>query len=224
MLEKLWSDPVWEEQRLAHQTDTETHHDKEDNDEDTWEYSEEDEDEGEYKGADDEECSEEEAYPYAFQDRRDCSDGGHEMFAAIDDQRTRLHDPIGDIVLRFCYNMDIEDFEDEEQGSLRCPSGGDTLARVSQLIVVNALGYKITLGSSTASTLDQKLKETTSAGGSSSVFGIPISLGGSGSCTEENQAHKASWDSASNTFTITPIINNNCATVVGLAGECFNLA
>ncbi|KAM0428832.1 hypothetical protein ACHAPT_006632 [Fusarium lateritium] len=103
------------------------------------------------------------------------------------------------------------------------PQEVKTLARVSQIIAISAIGFKIILDSAAASALDQKLKETTSAGGSISVFGIPISLGGSGSHTDENQTHEASWDSASKTFTVTPIIDNNCATVVGVVGEGFNM-
>lgn len=101
------------------------------------------------------------------------------------------------------------------------PKDVKTLARVSQIVVISGLGYEISVGASTAETLDTKLKETTSAGGSISVFGIPIGLGGSGSSTKEKETHRTSWDKASRTFKVIPNFDNNCATVVGVVGERF---
>ncbi|KAK1672725.1 hypothetical protein BDP55DRAFT_731225 [Colletotrichum godetiae] len=56
------------------------------------------------------------------------------------------------------------------------PKEVKSLARVSQIIVIAGLGYEIKVGALTAETLDTKLKQTTSAGGSISVSGIPIGL------------------------------------------------
>lgn len=103
------------------------------------------------------------------------------------------------------------------------PKDVKTLARVSQIIVISGLGYEIKVGASTASTLDTKLKETTSAGGSVSVFGIPIGLGGSGSSSKENETHMAKWDKANRTFKVVPNFDNNCATVVGVVAEAFQI-
>ena len=105
---------------------------------------------------------------------------------------------------------------------LDAPKEVKTLARVSQVIVIAGLGYETTVGDSTASTLDTKLNETTSAGGSISGFGIPINLGGSGSPTSEQNTHKTSWDKASMTFKVVPDFANNSATVVGIAAEPFD--
>lgn len=103
------------------------------------------------------------------------------------------------------------------------PKSVKTLARVSQVIVIAGLGYEITVGDSTASSLDAKLKETTSAGGSISVFGIPINLGGSGSSTTEKNSHSTTWDKASKTFKVVPNFDNNTATIVGVVAEPFNI-
>ena len=67
------------------------------------------------------------------------------------------------------------------------------------------------------------MKETTSAGGSVSVFGIPISLGGSGSHTSEQDSHTATWDNASKTFKVIPAVDVGFATVIGVVGEKFNI-
>ncbi|RSL44901.1 hypothetical protein CEP53_011018 [Fusarium sp. AF-6] len=103
------------------------------------------------------------------------------------------------------------------------PQNVKTLARVSQIVVISGLGYEITVGSSTASTLDTKLKETTAAGGSISIFGIPIGLGGSGSSSKEKETHRTTWDKASRTFKVLPNYDSNCATVVGVVGEPFGI-
>jgi hypothetical protein len=103
------------------------------------------------------------------------------------------------------------------------PKDVKTLARVSQVIVIAGLGYEITVGDSTASSLDTKLKETTSAGGSISIFGIPIGLGGSGSSTTEHNTHSTSWDKATKTFKVVPNFDNNTATVVAVVAEPFNI-
>ncbi|KAL2880410.1 hypothetical protein SGCOL_004127 [Colletotrichum sp. CLE4] len=103
------------------------------------------------------------------------------------------------------------------------PQEVKSLARVSQIIVIAGLGYEIKVGALTAETLETKLKQTTSAGGSISVSGIPIGLGGSGSSTTENQSHKTSWDMASRIFKVVPNLNNNDATVVGVVAEPFDI-
>ncbi|KAJ3456627.1 hypothetical protein MRS44_016650 [Fusarium solani] len=106
---------------------------------------------------------------------------------------------------------------------LDAPRKVRTLARVSQLVVVSGLGYEITVGTTTASLLDAKLRETSSAGGSISVFGILIELGGSGSPTRRGQTHGFTWDRASRTFKVIPNYHNSCATVVGVVGEAFGI-
>ncbi|TPX18943.1 uncharacterized protein E0L32_011336 [Thyridium curvatum] len=103
------------------------------------------------------------------------------------------------------------------------PKDVKALARVSQLVIATGLGYEITVGASTASTIDTKYKETSSAGGSISIFGIPIGIGGGGSHSEEHDSHKATWDSASKTFKVTPAADVGFATVVGLVGEKLNI-
>ncbi|KXH62987.1 hypothetical protein CSAL01_12952 [Colletotrichum salicis] len=50
-----------------------------------------------------------------------------------------------------------------------------------------------------------------------------VGLGGSGSSTTENQSHKTSWDKASLTSKIVPNFDNNCATVVGVVAEPFDI-
>ncbi|KAL2673947.1 hypothetical protein Neosp_012393 [[Neocosmospora] mangrovei] len=95
-----------------------------------------------------------------------------------------------------------------------------TLAKVSQLVVVSGLGYEITVGPETGSLLDSKLREASSAGGSISVFGLLIELGGSGgSTTRKGQTHRFTWDRASRTFKVIPNYDNNYATVVGAVGH-----
>ncbi|KAI8194769.1 hypothetical protein KHU50_011450 [Colletotrichum sp. SAR 10_65] len=117
------------------------------------------------------------------------------------------------------WNVDVSKYKLRSDA----PKDIKTLARVSQIIVISGLGYEIKVGASTASTLDTKLKETTSAGGSVSVFGIPIGLGGSGSSSKENETHMAKWDKANRTFKVVPNFDNNCATVVGVVAEAFQI-
>ncbi|TGO49638.1 hypothetical protein BELL_1882g00010 [Botrytis elliptica] len=99
------------------------------------------------------------------------------------------------------------------------PKEVKTLARVSQLVVVTGLGYEITLGGTAATKVDSLYKQATQAGGDLRVFGIPISLGGSGSNTTETSSHRSSWDAASKTLTIKPALEVGYATVVGVVGE-----
>ncbi|RSL70395.1 hypothetical protein CEP51_012201 [Fusarium floridanum] len=101
------------------------------------------------------------------------------------------------------------------------PKNLQTLARVRQLVVISGLGYEITVGRSTARTLDANLRETASAGGSISVFGIRILLGRSGSSSREEQTHTISRDKNGRTFKIIPNYGSNCGTVVGAIGEPF---
>ncbi|RSM14893.1 hypothetical protein CEP52_001056 [Fusarium oligoseptatum] len=101
------------------------------------------------------------------------------------------------------------------------PKNLQTLTRVRQLVVISGLGYEITVGRSTARTLDANLRETASAGGSISVFGIRILLGRSGSSTREEQTHTISRDKNGRTFKIIPNYGSNCGTVVGAIGEPF---
>ncbi|KAF2761537.1 hypothetical protein EJ05DRAFT_482408 [Pseudovirgaria hyperparasitica] len=104
------------------------------------------------------------------------------------------------------------------------PKDTRTLAKVNEMVIVTYLGYEITVGTKTASSLDTKFKQTTSAGGSVRVFGIPIGLGGSGSSTEEHNTHVASWDNAKKTFRVLPAPDNGFATIIGVIGEKFTLA
>ncbi|RTE80740.1 hypothetical protein BHE90_004788 [Fusarium euwallaceae] len=101
------------------------------------------------------------------------------------------------------------------------PKNLQTLTRVRQLVVISGLGYEITVGRSTARTLDANLRETASAGGSISVFGIRILLGRSGSSSREEQTHTISRDKNGRTFKIIPNYGSNCGTVVGAIGEPF---
>jgi len=89
---------------------------------------------------------------------------------------------------------------------------------------VTYLGYEITVGSKTASTIDTKMKETTSASGGIKVLGIPIGLGASGSSSQEHNTHTATWDNASKTLKVLPSSDTGFATVIGLFGEKFALA
>lgn len=103
------------------------------------------------------------------------------------------------------------------------PDRVKTLVRPSGMIVASRIGYQITVGAKTASTLDSKLKSTTSAGGGISIFGIPISLGGSGSRSTEENSHVGTWDNASKTLTVEPTSDTGFATIVGVIGEKFNI-
>lgn len=87
--------------------------------------------------------------------------------------------------------------------------------------MVSGLGYEITVGPTTGSLLDAKLRETSSVGGSISVFGLIIELGGSGSPARRGQTHRFTWDRASGTFRVIPNYGIDCATVVGVVGEPF---
>ncbi|KAK1518701.1 uncharacterized protein CCOS01_11521 [Colletotrichum costaricense] len=95
------------------------------------------------------------------------------------------------------------------------PNNIKTLTRASQAIAVAGLGYEITVGESTAEILDTKLEETKNAGGSISIFGVHIGLGGSG----EDETHTYDWDLDSRTFRVTPNFDNNVVTVVGAVAE-----
>src|ERR1700742_3009635 len=113
-----------------------------------------------------------------------------------------------------CRNFDVTKYKLRKDA----PNEVKTLARVTQLVVVTYLGYEITVGSKVASTIDTKMKETTAAKGSLSVFGLPISLSASGSKTTENNTHTATWDNASKTFSVKPNSDTGVATVIGVVG------
>ncbi|KAK7921660.1 hypothetical protein PG985_009682 [Apiospora marii] len=116
------------------------------------------------------------------------------------------------------WNFDVSGY------SLRpdSPKEVRTLVRPSQLVVVTQLGYEITLAGSSAVRMDEFFTKSTSVGGSMSIFGVPISVGGSGSMMEEKSTHKAHWDAASNTLKVVPKDDSGTATVVGIVGEKFN--
>ena len=118
-----------------------------------------------------------------------------------------------------CRNFDVTKYRLKPDA----PKEVKTLARVSQLVVVTYLGYEITVGSKTASTIDAKMKETSAANGSLSVFGIPISLSGNGSNTTEHNTHTATWVNESKTLTVMPNSDTGFATVIGVVGEKFEL-
>ncbi|KAM7183141.1 hypothetical protein V8F33_013771 [Rhypophila sp. PSN 637] len=103
------------------------------------------------------------------------------------------------------------------------PKEAKALARVTSLVMATGLGYEITVGSGVAETVDNYCDKTVQAGGSISIFGIPIGVGGSGSSTDEKTSHMASWDSESKTFKVFPAEEAGYATVVGLMGEKFNI-
>ncbi|KAG8408986.1 hypothetical protein J3459_010776 [Metarhizium acridum] len=63
------------------------------------------------------------------------------------------------------------------------------------------------------------MKEITSAGGNISVFGIPMSVGGGGSRTDERNSHTATWDNASKTLKVVPGPDVGFATVGGVVGD-----
>ncbi|GKT51055.1 uncharacterized protein ColSpa_11236 [Colletotrichum spaethianum] len=67
--------------------------------------------------------------------------------------------------------------------------------------------------------LDTKLKETTSASGSLGIFGLPISLGGSGSHKSEKINHTAHRDAAAKTLKVVPSEDVGTAPLIGLLGE-----
>ncbi|KAM7194155.1 hypothetical protein V8F20_008075 [Naviculisporaceae sp. PSN 640] len=96
-----------------------------------------------------------------------------------------------------------------------------SMAKITALVVASALGYEITVSDTIAQTIDTKLKETTQASGFVSIFGIPIHLGPSGSSTKESNSHTATFDSATNTFSVVPRFETGYATVIGIIGEKF---
>ncbi|KAM7217518.1 hypothetical protein V8F06_007149 [Rhypophila decipiens] len=116
------------------------------------------------------------------------------------------------------WNIDISKY------TLRsdAPKDVKALARVTSLVMATGLGYEITVGSGVAKTVDNYYNKTVQAGGSISIFGIPIGVGGSGSSTDEKTSHMASWDE-SKTFKVFPAEEAGYATVVGLMGEKFDI-
>ncbi|RBR23745.1 uncharacterized protein FIESC28_03450 [Fusarium coffeatum] len=105
------------------------------------------------------------------------------------------------------WNVDLSKYKLRSEA----PNEVKTLSRASQVVVVAGLGFEITVGESTAETLDSELEETTNAGGSISVFGITINLGDAGKNT-----HTTSWDKDFRTFKVVPDFDNNITTVVGV--------
>lgn len=136
-----------------------------------------------------------------------------------------LGKPIGtssntpDSLIVECRNVDVSNFQltDDAPKRLR------TLARPSQLVAVKRLGYEITVGDKTSRTIDAKFKETTSAGGQLTIFGIHIRLGGSGSHESENNTHDAKWDASTKTLKVVPKDDYGTATIVGIVGEKLNI-
>lgn len=81
------------------------------------------------------------------------------------------------------------------------------------------MGYKITIGSKTASTLDAKLKSIVSTGGNIRIFGVPISVGGDGSSSSGRNTPVGTWDNESKTFTVEPSSDTGFATIIALIGD-----
>jgi hypothetical protein len=75
------------------------------------------------------------------------------------------------------------------------------LVRPTQLLVVNRLGYEITVNDALASSLDTHFNKTIAARGGVSIFGISI-WGGSASKADERNTHDASFDRASRTVKV----------------------
>ncbi|KAM7210391.1 hypothetical protein V8F06_014222 [Rhypophila decipiens] len=117
------------------------------------------------------------------------------------------------------WNIDVSKYKLRSDA----PKELKNLARVTSLVLASGLGYEITVGATAAGQIDTHYQKTVSAGGSVSIFGIPIGLGGSGSSTEESASHSATWDSASKTFKVVPSDQAGYASVVGLMGEKFNI-
>lgn len=118
-----------------------------------------------------------------------------------------------------CRNADISKYKLRKDA----PQSTKTLARVTQLIVVTYLGYEISVGTKTASTINKKMKETTAAGGGVKIFGIPIGLSAGGSSTNEHNSHSAEWDNATMTMKVLPRTDTGIATVIGVVGEKFSI-
>ena len=117
------------------------------------------------------------------------------------------------------WNIDISAYKLRSDA----PKEIQTLARISSLVIATGLGYEITVGANTASDIDSRFRQTTSASGSLSIFGIPINLSGDGSTTDERNSHTATWDNASKTFKVIPAPETGFATVVGVIGEKFDI-
>ncbi|KAL9093884.1 MAG: hypothetical protein Q9165_003807 [Trypethelium subeluteriae] len=118
------------------------------------------------------------------------------------------------------WNADVSKYKLRDDAPKNCK----TLARVTDLVIATYLGYEITVGDKTASTIDTKMKETTSANGGIKVLGIPIGLSAAGSHSEEENTHTATWDNANKTLKILPTSDIGYATIVGVVGEKFKLA
>jgi hypothetical protein len=86
------------------------------------------------------------------------------------------------------------------------------------------MGCNISVGRKTADELNTKLEQATSAGGSVSVFGIPIGLGASGSSKHTDTSHVGTWDDASMTFKVEPKADASTATVLAVIGEKFSIS
>ncbi|KAF4446765.1 hypothetical protein F53441_9625 [Fusarium austroafricanum] len=106
MLEQLWYDPVWGLQPLAAQGATSPHHDEDD--------LSESEDESDYDCTDDEEDGE--GFD-SLAEEDEVSDEKSSTNPSTRDQEVAHEDPLGDAILRLCYDMATEDFEDGRAGS-----------------------------------------------------------------------------------------------------------
>uniref|UniRef100_A0A0D2XRM9 Uncharacterized protein n=1 Tax=Fusarium oxysporum (strain Fo5176) TaxID=660025 RepID=A0A0D2XRM9_FUSOF len=106
MLEQLWYDPVWGLQPLAAQGATSPHHDEDD--------LSESEDESDYDCTDDEEDGE--GFD-SLAEEDEVLDEKSSTNPSTRDQEVAHEDPLGDAILRLCYDMATEDFEYGRAGS-----------------------------------------------------------------------------------------------------------
>jgi hypothetical protein len=72
-----------------------------------------------------------------------------------------------------------------------------------------------------AKTIDTQFKQTIAAQGGFRIFGI--SIGASYSKTDERNTHEATFDMTTNTVKVVPKDDTGTATVIGVAGERFEV-
>ncbi|KAF9768208.1 hypothetical protein IL306_014514 [Fusarium sp. DS 682] len=108
MLRQLWFDPAWDTQRPPGQDTVQQCYDEDE--------FEESEDESDYESTDDEEDEKEGTRGFNLPFEKD-DDVSVEESASSQSSGVGPEDPLGDIVLRFCYDMATEDFEDGRASS-----------------------------------------------------------------------------------------------------------
>ncbi|KAH7233832.1 uncharacterized protein BKA55DRAFT_598045 [Fusarium redolens] len=108
MLRQLWFDPAWDTQQPPGQDTVQQCYDEDE--------FEESEDESDYESTDDEEDEKEGTRGFNLPFEKD-DDVSVEESASSQSSGVGPEDPLGDIVLRFCYDMATEDFEDGRASS-----------------------------------------------------------------------------------------------------------